>query len=79
VVQLARAFDARMAGEDLLDEGRTGTRQADDEDWVRRRVAPAGAFGKKAGGEERLASADEGRRRIGVMGAACMLDRVARA
>ena len=32
--QLHRAFDGRMAGQDLLDQGRAGARQADDEDRI---------------------------------------------
>ena len=35
VRQLESSLDARMTGQDLLDQGRAGARQADDEDRAR--------------------------------------------
>jgi hypothetical protein len=41
-LQFAAAVSKRMAGDDLLDQGRAGTRHADDKHWCRRRIAAAG-------------------------------------
>ncbi len=38
--QFHRAFDGRMARQDLLDQGRTRTRQADDEDRIGAALPP---------------------------------------
>ena len=43
VGQLLRALDLRMRRQDLLEQRRARARQADDEDRIRRAVAPARA------------------------------------
>src|SRR5207302_8778372 len=55
VRELHRALDLRVRGEDLLDEGRPGARQPDDEDRIRPLAAAARAGGEEfAGAEARL-------------------------
>ena len=47
--QLHRAFDERVAGEDLFDQRRSRTRQPDDEDRPRRFATFTGAFTEEIG------------------------------
>src|SRR4029077_20259613 len=47
VRQLHGAFDARVAGEDLLEQRGPRARQADDEDRSATRIAAAGVRGKE--------------------------------
>src|SRR5579862_1174149 len=45
--QLARTLDLRVAGKNLLEQRRARSRQADDENRVRRRASPSGARRKE--------------------------------
>ena len=45
--ELFAAFDLRMAGQDLLDQGRSGAMHSDDEDRAGTRVSPSLAFLEK--------------------------------
>ncbi len=51
-----------MTGEDLFDEGRAGTLQADDENWIARRVARAGVSVEQRPGEGRDGGLDARRK-----------------
>ena len=75
--QLHRAFDPRVAGQDLLDQRRARARQADDED----RIAPLAArpleLGEVFRREQRLAVLHVDARHLGVVAERRALERVA--
>ena len=76
LLQLARALHRRVAGQDLVDQGRARARQADDEDRVWRVEAPSGALGEEGLREHRLRAPDEVGGAVRVVGAARPLERV---
>ena len=62
--QLHRAFHLGMTREDLLDQGRAGARQADDEYRIRGRTARADALTQELARKEPTGSQHETRGRF---------------
>ena len=65
--QFARAMDLGVRGEDLLDEGRSRPRHADDENRPRIGIAPATPVVEKFGSERRDRPVDEPGMQVGVV------------
>jgi hypothetical protein len=66
--QLHGAFDGGMAGENLLDQGRTGSWQPDDENRLVRRFSPAATLREEVPGEQGFAPLFVGRVLVGGIG-----------
>ena len=65
--ELARSVDLGVRGKDLLDQGRTRTRQPDDEGWPSIRIAPASGLCQKPRVERVDGLVNEGRILAGVI------------
>src|SRR5437763_12333747 len=77
VRELHRALDLRVRGEDLLDEGRPGARQPDDEDRIRPLAPPACAGGEEFAGSEACLQAEIALHGAEIEAALGFLERVA--
>ena len=61
-------FDRRMAGQNLLEQRRSGARQADDEDRIARLRSEARALREESSIEQRLGAAHEIGQLVGIIG-----------